>query len=721
MSSLQEDALFPYYQKVTTQAHAVAKRAVVAFFFIGVLLAVVYGTWVAAFAGGVFLIALFYLPVALGTYNKHLNSLVLAGFTIQFHYQLQGLHASHFFFFVVLTILLFYEDWVVLVPAATIHLLFVTLLFFKSDLEWLQPFQIHSGKPMVGDFVLHISILTLYTSLCAIWAELQHRQTRESARQANEMKQQLSLIENNREFAENISLGNLKAAYPSDKPDSLGQSLLAMRTSLVDANAREERERFMTSGLANIGELLRAHVNDLQTLCDQVLAQLVKYMGANQGAIFTVEERGTETEYLKLMGTRAWDRKKFVEKRIDMGQGLVGQAAIEKSTIYMTEVPDNYVIITSGLGQANPRSVLIVPLKNEESVVGVLELASFKKFAQYEIDFLEKVGESIASTILNSRNNERNRELLEQSNIMTEQMRAQEEEMRQNMEEMQATQEEMTRTQKMLSEQAEEVNTKQNNLNALINATSDSIIAMSKDYKIIVMNDTLRKRYKGTQYEKLDVGADALQTLGAVRDEWKGYYDRALQGEHVHFTLKSSVQGEDAFREYFINPMINAQGAIFGLSVVSRDVTARTKAESETSKRGFIINALINFTNDTYFAIDKEYKILIANTTLKDRFKASGIDLHEGKQITDVLSEEAQKVWKPRYDKALTGERLHFKEERKVGDNILYLEVFVEPITDDEQRVIGCAVVSRDITEQKNALDKAAMLQAELAAKQVRL
>lgn len=348
-------------------------------------------------------------------------------------------------------------------------------------------------------------------------------------------------------------------------------------------------------------------------------------------------------------------------------------------------------------------------------------MASFKKFEAYEIEFLEKVGESIASTILNSRNNERNKELLEQAEMMTEQMKAQEEEMRQNMEEMQATQEEMERAQRMLSEQTREVNEKQNNLNALINATTDSIIAMDKYYRIIVMNDALRKRYKGTQYENLNVGADALQTLGAVRDEWKAYYDRALAGEHLQFVLKSSVKGEDSFREYFINPMVDVKSEVFGLSVVSRDVTQRHRAESETLRRGFIINALINFTNDSYFAIDREYKILIANKTLRNRFKATGVELSEGKLIMEVLSEEAQKVWKPRYDKGLAGERLHFTEERKVGDKTLYLEVFVEPILDDKEEVIGCAVVSRDITEQKSAIERAAMLEAELAVKQIRL
>lgn len=717
MSHPTQEALLPYHQKVINQADGVAKRAVLSFFLIAVLLAAFHNTWVEAMVGGALLLSMFFIPYALGAYNKYLNSFVLAGFTILFHLQLHGLPASHFFFFVVLTILLFYEDWRVLIPALSLHLIFISALFFKPEHSLVAPFLQEGARISTGDFLLHVLIVSAYTALCAMWAVLQHRQTTEAAEQANLMTQQLSLIETNQKFAESISQGDLKAEYPSVKADRLGESLLTMRKSLVEASAREEMERFSTVGLATIGEILRSHVNDLQTLCDEVLSEIVKYTKANQGSIFTMEEVGTDNEHLKLVSARAWDRKKFLEKRVELGQGLLGQAAIEKSTIYMTDVPENYVVITSGLGQANPRSIVIIPLKNEERVVGVLELASFKKFERFEIDFLEKVGESIASTILNSRNNERNKELLEQSNMMTEQMKAQEEEMRQNMEEMQATQEEMARAQRMLTEQTQEATEKQTNLNALINATSDSIIAMSKDYKIIIMNETQRKRYKDTQYEGLAVGADALQTLGAVRDEWKGYYDRALAGEHLQFVLKSSVKGEDAYREYFINPMVDERNEIFGLSVVSRDVTKRHRAEAETSKRGFIINALINFTNDTFFAIDKDYKILIANKTLKNRFKASGVDLHEGKLITEVLSEEAQKVWKPRYDKGLAGERLHFNEERKVGDTSLYLEVFIEPIFDDGNAVVGCAVVSRDITEQKRASEKAALLEVELGAR----
>jgi transcriptional regulator with GAF, ATPase, and Fis domain len=135
----------------------------------------------------------------------------------------------------------------------------------------------------------------------------------------------------------------------------------------------------------------------------------------------------------------AWDKKKFLNHKIHKGEGLAGQSWQEGDLIYLTEVPQNYIRITSGLGDANPTSVLIVPLKVKRQIFGVVEIASFGQFQDFEIEFVQKIAESIASTISSVKINARTQRLLEESQEMTEQMRAQEEEMRQNMEELQAT------------------------------------------------------------------------------------------------------------------------------------------------------------------------------------------------------------------------------------------------------------------------------------------
>jgi len=255
-------------------------------------------------------------------------------------------------------------------------------------------------------------------------------------------------------FASDIGHGKLDAEYEllSDG-DVLGKSLLDMRKSLQKAEneqtirAKEEEQRnWGTQGLAKFAEILRRDNNNLETLSYNVISNLVKYLGANQGGIFVLNDAESGKEkVLEMKACYAFDRKKFVEKQIRPGEGLVGTCYLEGEPIYMTELPDHYISITSGLGEASPNAVLICPLKVNDIIYGVIELASFRAFEPYQLDFVQKVSESIASTIGSVKVSIRTNNLLAQSKLQAEEMANQEEELRQNMEEMQATQEEMYR------------------------------------------------------------------------------------------------------------------------------------------------------------------------------------------------------------------------------------------------------------------------------------
>ncbi len=119
-----------------------------------------------------------------------------------------------------------------------------------------------------------------------------------------------------------------------------------------------------------------------------------------------------------------------------------------RKTIFLTEIPGNYITITSGLGKAVPTSIVIVPLKHNDNIMGVIELASFNTFQSYEIAFIEKIAEIIAGALSSLKTSEMTRTLLDESDKNAEILKAQEEEMKQNMEEMQATHEEMVRKEK---------------------------------------------------------------------------------------------------------------------------------------------------------------------------------------------------------------------------------------------------------------------------------
>lgn len=259
-------------------------------------------------------------------------------------------------------------------------------------------------------------------------------------------------------FAEKIGDGELDASFkPLSKHDVLGNALLSMRANLKGAEEEkkkhekeEEKRSWATQGLAQFSTILRAD-NDLEDLSTELISHLVKYVGANQGGIYLVNDNQKGVDpFLELTGCYAYDRQKFIERKITKGEGLLGQCWLEKQKLYMTEVPDGYTIINSGLGDATANCILIVPLVVNDEVFGMLEIASFKAFESYEIAFIEKLGEAIAATLSAVKVNERTTNLLRESQYMEEQLRAQEEEMRQNMEELQATQEEMKRKEQML-------------------------------------------------------------------------------------------------------------------------------------------------------------------------------------------------------------------------------------------------------------------------------
>lgn len=243
-------------------------------------------------------------------------------------------------------------------------------------------------------------------------------------------------------FIESVAAGNY--AIDIDATDDLSIKLISMRDTLRNNAEEDQRRNWATSGLARIGEILRASENTRE-LYDNIIQFVVKYSKSNQGGLFLINEDNERDPYLEMVSCYAFERKKFIQKRVDFGQGLVGQCYLEGERIHLLEIPEEYVSITSGLGGTNPNALLVVPMKVNDKVYGVIELASFKKYEEHEIVLIEKFAESIGAAVSSVKINESTRLLLEKTRQQAEEMRSQEEEMRQNMEELSATQEEMVR------------------------------------------------------------------------------------------------------------------------------------------------------------------------------------------------------------------------------------------------------------------------------------
>ncbi|HET6544259.1 MAG TPA: GAF domain-containing protein, partial [Chryseolinea sp.] len=171
-------------------------------------------------------------------------------------------------------------------------------------------------------------------------------------------------------FAEQIKNGNLNAAYGlRHENDYLGKALLSIKDNLVTIKEEDQQRNWASDGLSKFVQVLQSAKN-MKELSNEIIINLVRTINANQGAIYILIEEGN-AEVLEMQACYAFNRSKHVTQRILPGDGLIGQAFLEKETVYLKDVPDQFVRITSGLGEANPRHVLIVPLKMNESIVGI--------------------------------------------------------------------------------------------------------------------------------------------------------------------------------------------------------------------------------------------------------------------------------------------------------------------------------------------------------------
>lgn len=276
----------------------------------------------------------------------------------------------------------------------------------------------------------------------------------EIAVMADALTESIKGINAKTEFAREIGSGNLDARVDLlSKEDLLGKSLIEMRDNLKTAREEdesrkleEEKKKWVNEGLAKFGEILRQNNDNLSLLCDDIIKNLAWYLNASLGGIFILNEnKETGDKSFDMVSAFAYDRKRFLNKSYHFAEGLIGACAAEKDVIMLSEVPQEYIEITSGLGGSNPNFLFLVPLITEDQVMGVIELASLSKFKVHEVDFIKELAKSIATTLHSVKVNALTAELFMKSKEQAEMMAAQEEEMRQNMEELQATQEEAAR------------------------------------------------------------------------------------------------------------------------------------------------------------------------------------------------------------------------------------------------------------------------------------
>ncbi len=225
------------------------------------------------------------------------------------------------------------------------------------------------------------------------------------------------------EFINQLKSGNLLVDYKVlSKEDIIGNELLELKQELKKTNIaintnkeQDEKLKWFNEGKSRISDILREHSSNIIGLGDELIKEIINFLKIPLGGIFIVNEGKDKKKYLDLLSAYAYDRKKFIEKRILIGDGLIGACAQEQYTMHIKGVPDDYIRIESGLGGKSPEYLLLSPIVADNRILGVVELASFHEFTLPEINYIESISEAIASTITITRLNTQTSIMLEES------------------------------------------------------------------------------------------------------------------------------------------------------------------------------------------------------------------------------------------------------------------------------------------------------------------
>ncbi|HEX3768109.1 MAG TPA: HAMP domain-containing protein, partial [Puia sp.] len=230
--------------------------------------------------------------------------------------------------------------------------------------------------------------------------------------------------------------------------EELKDTINQMIANLKETTLLNQEQDWLKSNLAKFTQMLQGQ-KDLNTVTRRILSELAQVVNAQQGMFYIFEQdEYMQNQHLKLFAAYAYDKEMIIKKEISLGEGLVGQCALEKERILLTNVPENYIKIKSGLGNSSPVNLIVLPVLFETEIKAVIELASFEPFNETHLDFLSQLTESIGIVLNTIETNSRTEELLEQSQSLTDELRR--------------TNEELQDKAHLLAKQKEEVEDKNN-------------------------------------------------------------------------------------------------------------------------------------------------------------------------------------------------------------------------------------------------------------------
>ena len=487
--------------------------------------------------------------------------------------------------------------------------------------------------------------------------------------------------------------------------DELGAALLRLSDTLsnkeiekVSRNREDKKQNWISEGAARMGEVLRSQRENLEELAYMVVENLVTYMNVEMGALYIAIRNG-EKETLRLMASHAYDRRKYREDDLDWGMGLPGTCAREKKRIFMTAVPEEYFEISSGTGSSRPNCILLVPLLRDDSVYGVIELATVRLLRPFEIDFVESLAESIASSLHGVQVNQRTADLLKQSQAQAEALKEQEKAMKESM--------------KKLEEAQAESSKKESEITGILAAINNSVLVaeLGVNRRYLSINDNFLELL-GTQREMVlgKLHSDFAR-VDPYTETYKEFCKTLKEGQSMSNTeAYGIIDGKETWLRQSFTPVLNNEGKVYKILNIATDITETRKLQEQLSSKEAEINR---------GQLDmKSLNLAVNNALIKSEMDGEGIIMEVNDKYTEISGfsrsevlgrnsrlflkpsekEQFERIWEE-VCKGKTWEGV-IRRSKPTGEETWIASTFA-PVKDEAGQVIKVYQMGFDITEKK--------------------